>query len=54
MKTLNATPKLSLQREVIISFNQPSGKKLPDQPNREAIFTCCDGRSFASTPFRKG
>lgn len=53
MKTTCSTPKLNLTREVVISFMQRNGKKQPGNPNREAIFTCCDGRSFATTPFRK-
>ncbi len=54
MKTLDTTSKLNLNREVITNFKQHNAKRIPGQPNREAIFTCCDGRSFASTPFRKG
>jgi hypothetical protein len=53
MKTTCATSKMSLNREVVISFSQRNAKKHPGNPNREAIFTCCDGRSFATTPFRK-
>lgn len=49
MTTAIPTPKLNLNREVVISFNQRKGKK----PQREAIFTCCDAHSFSSTPFRQ-
>ncbi len=54
MTTTNPNPKLSLNREVVISFNQCKGKRLPGNARREVVFTCCDGASYATTPFRKG
>ncbi len=54
MTTATPNPKLNLNREVVISFNPRKGKKLPGNAGREAVFTCCDGASYATTPFRKG
>lgn len=51
MYSANQNPKLELKKEVIIKFNTIKKNRGVNEQERRN-FTCCDGFSYASTPYR--
>lgn len=52
MNKTNQQPKLALNKEVIVKFKQPSYKRDLIHEKERRLITCCDGLTFATTPYK--